>query len=97
MDLSVVFEPFTQWNKGAPEGMQLAQRVTEYLRMKIMDGELPPETQLPNEPDLAAFLNISRSTVRSALAILEQGGFIQRRWGVGRLWPKNRPPTTTSA
>ena len=28
MDLSVVFEPFTQWNKGAPEGMQLAQRVT---------------------------------------------------------------------
>ena len=92
MDLSVVFEPFTQWNKGAPEGMQLAQRVTEYLRMKIMDGELPPETQLPNEPDLAAFLNISRSTVRSALAILEQGGFIQRRWGVGTFVAK-KPPT----
>lgn len=92
MNLTEVFEPFNQWNKGAPEGMQLAQRVTEYLRMKIMDGELPPETQLPNEPDLSSFLNISRSTVRSALAILEQGGFIQRRWGVGTFVAKN-PPT----
>ncbi len=92
MELSEVFETFSQWNKTAPEGMQLAQRVTEYLRMKIMDGELPPECQLPNEPDLSTYLNTSRSTVRSALAILEQGGFIQRRWGVGTFVAKN-PPT----
>jgi GntR family transcriptional regulator len=92
MGLSEVFESFSQWNKSAPEGIQLAQRVTEYLRTKIMDGELPPETQLPNEPDLSAYLNISRSTVRSSLAILEQGGFIQRRWGVGTFVTKN-PPT----
>jgi GntR family transcriptional regulator len=92
MDFSAIFSPFQQWNKSAPEGMQLAQRVTEYLRTKIMDGELTPETQLPNEPDLASYLNISRSTVRSALAILEQGGFIQRRWGVGTFVAKN-PPT----
>jgi GntR family transcriptional regulator len=92
MDFSTKFKPSTQWDKDAHEGTQLAQRVTEHLRKMIMDGVLPPETQLPNEPDLAASLNISRSTVRSALAILEQGGFIQRRWGVGTFVSKN-PPT----
>lgn len=92
MDISELFEPFSHWNKDASEGMQLAQKVTEYLRKMIMDGNLPPETQLPNEPDLSAYLKISRSTIRSALAILEQGGFIQRRWGVGTFVAKN-PPT----
>jgi len=92
MDLSTLFEPVTTNDKDAPDGLQLTQRVTEYLRKLIMDGTLPPETQLPNEPDLSAYLSISRSTVRSALAILEQGGFIQRRWGVGTFVAKN-PPT----
>ncbi len=92
MDFSAILEPNTQWDKDAQEGTLLVQRVIEYLRKKIMEGVLPPETQLPNEPDLSAYLNISRSTVRSALAILEQGGFIQRRWGVGTFVTKN-PPT----
>jgi DNA-binding GntR family transcriptional regulator len=92
MDFSAILSPNTQWTKDAQEGTLLVQRVNEYLRKKIMDGDLPPETQLPNEPDLSAYLNISRSTVRSALAILEQGGFIQRRWGVGTFVTKN-PPT----
>ncbi len=92
MELSEIFQQNIQWDNGAREGTQLAQRVTEHLRKMIMDGVLPPETQLPNEPDLAGYLNISRSTVRSSLAILEQGGFIQRRWGVGTFVTKN-PPT----
>ena len=54
MDLSSKFEPNTQWDKDTRDGTQLAQRVTEYLRKMIMEGELPPETQLPNEPDLSA-------------------------------------------
>ena len=92
MDLSAILEPNTQWDKDSHEGMLLTQRVVEYLRKKIMEGDLAPESQLPNEPDLSATLNISRSTVRSALAILEQGGFIQRRWGVGTFVTK-KPPT----
>ena len=92
MDLSAKFEPIIQWDKDAHDGTQLVQRVTELLRKMIMDGDLLPETQLPNEPDLSAYLNISRSTVRSALAILEQAGFIQRRWGVGTFVAKD-PPT----
>lgn len=91
MNFSTILEPHTLWNKDAQDGTLLVQRVIEYLRKKIMDGDLPPETQLPNEPDLSAYLNISRSTIRSALAILEQGGFIQRRWGVGTFVAKNPP------
>jgi len=92
MDLSSKFEANILWEGDARDGTQLVQRVTEVLRKMIMEGELPPETQLPNEPELSAHLNVSRTTVRSALAILEQAGFIQRRWGVGTFVSKD-PPT----
>jgi GntR family transcriptional regulator len=74
------------------DNSSLAQRVAEQLRAMIMEGSLPPNSQLPNEPDLSAMLKVSRSTIRSALTLLEQGGFIQRRWGVGTFIAKN-PPT----
>lgn len=74
------------------DNCSLAQRVAEYLRDLIMNGALSPETQLPNEPDLSSYLKVSRSTIRSALTILEQNGFIQKRWGVGTFISKN-PPT----
>lgn len=92
MDDFSKFKPNTFWDGDTRDGTQLVQRVTEHLRKMIMDGELLPETRLPNEPDLSTHLNVSRSTVRSALAILEQAGFIQRRWGVGTFVAKH-PPT----
>ncbi|HJW91770.1 MAG TPA: GntR family transcriptional regulator [Anaerolineales bacterium] len=70
----------------------LAQRVVDQLRHLIMEGKLQPDTQLPNETELSEHLNVSRSTIRSALIILEQGGFVQRRWGVGTFIAKD-PPT----
>jgi GntR family transcriptional regulator len=70
----------------------LVQNVTERLRRLIMDGKLQPETQLPNETDLSEQLKVSRSTIRSALIILEQAGFVQRKWGVGTFIAKD-PPT----
>jgi GntR family transcriptional regulator len=86
------FEAKISWEGEAHDSTPLAQRVAEQLREMIMQGKLGPETQLPREPDLSAMLNVSRSTVRSALTILEQGGFILRRWGVGTFIAKN-PPT----
>ena len=74
------------------DNCSLSQRVAEHLRDLIMNGTLTPETQLPNEPDLSAYLKVSRSTIRSALTILEQNGFIQKSWGVGTFISKN-PPT----
>ena len=85
------FDPKITWVGEAHDGTPLVQRVAEQLRAMIMGGRLEPETQLPKEPDLSALLNVSRSTVRSALTILEQGGFILRRWGVGTFIAKNPP------
>lgn len=92
MNLSELQKAFSEWNKDAAESMLLNQKVTEFLRQLIMDGYLPPESQLPNEIDLSTYLDISRSTVRAALATLEQSGFINRLWGVGTFVAKD-PPT----
>lgn len=86
------FKPTNTWAGEAHDNTPLDQRVAEQLRAMIMEGKLGPETQLPREPDLSSLLNVSRSTIRSALTILEQGGFILRRWGVGTFIAKN-PPT----
>ncbi|MDX9865288.1 MAG: GntR family transcriptional regulator, partial [Anaerolineaceae bacterium] len=86
------FQPFVPIIGDGYDSSSLAQRVAEQLRNLIMNETLSPDSQLPNEPDLSALLKVSRSTIRSALTILEQGGFIQRRWGVGTFIAKN-PPT----
>lgn len=86
------FKPTSAWAGEAHDNTPLDQRVAEQIRAMIMDGTLSPETQLPREPDLSTLLKVSRSTIRSALTILEQGGFILRRWGVGTFIAKN-PPT----
>jgi GntR family transcriptional regulator len=91
MSDKLAFEAKKNWEGEAHDSTPLAQRVAEQLREMIMQGKLGPETQLPKEPDLSTLLNVSRSTVRSALTILEQGGFILRRWGVGTFIAKNPP------
>ncbi|OJX40787.1 MAG: hypothetical protein BGO78_10665 [Chloroflexi bacterium 44-23] len=92
MDNPLKSQPYVPINGDDYDNSSLAQRVAEQLRNLIMEGTLAPDSQLPNEPDLSTFLRVSRSTVRSGLTILEQAGFIQRRWGVGTFISKN-PPT----
>jgi GntR family transcriptional regulator len=92
MSDQLAFDSKISWDGEAHDSTPLAQRVAEHLREMIMQGKLGPETQLPTEPDLSTLLNVSRSTVRSALTTLEQGGFILRRWGVGTFIAKS-PPT----
>lgn len=92
MDSSSKIDPKLTWQGDTREGTQLVQQLTEHLRKMIMEGELTPESKLPNENDLSTQLNVSRSTVRSVLGNLEQTGYVQRRWGVGTFVSKN-PPT----
>lgn len=92
MNKSSLLQNFVPIIEDGGDSSSLAHRVSEKLRAMIMQGSLPPESQLPNEPDLSVMLKVSRSTVRSALTILEQGGFIHRRWGVGTFISKS-PPT----
>lgn len=61
----------------------LPKKVVEHLRSMIMKGELHPGSKLPNEPDLARSLNVSRSTLRVALERLSFEGIVVRKRGVG--------------
>jgi len=58
-------------------------QIEEELAERIEAGDLPPETRLPTERDLAATFGVSRMTIRAALARLEQRGLILRRQGSG--------------
>src|SRR5512143_3232638 len=53
------------------------------LAASIVDGSLPPGTQLPPERDLMSQLGISRSTLREALKRLEENRLIEARPHVG--------------
>jgi GntR family transcriptional regulator len=60
----------------------LVEIVTNDLRTKIKDNVFTGY-RLPSEPELATKFNVSRNTVRQALASLEAEGFINRKHGSG--------------
>lgn len=61
----------------------LADQVLLILIDRIKDGVYPPGEQLPTENELIEEFSISRATLRSAYAKLEERSLIQRRQGVG--------------
>jgi GntR family transcriptional regulator len=61
----------------------LKTQLQRVLRDLILAGHYAPGSQFPSEGELVETYNVSRTTVRSALAALEAEGLIQRRWGVG--------------
>src|SRR5919197_1991370 len=54
------------------------QRLAASIRESIVSGELPPGRRLPSELKLAEQTGVSRSTVREALRVLQESGFIER-------------------
>ena len=59
------------------------RQLAEALRLLILDGRLALETRLPGERELAAALNISRTSVASALGQLREEGYLYSRQGSG--------------
>lgn len=55
----------------------------QYILDMIQDGELIVGDRLPGQRELAAQLNIGRSTVREAIRSLEALGFVETRVGLG--------------
>jgi GntR family transcriptional regulator len=50
---------------------------------QIRDGSLPPGSKLPTERAMCDLYQVSRITIRQALASLERDGYIRRRQGKG--------------
>lgn len=63
------------------ENTPLAERARTAILTAIMEKRF--EHRLPPEDDLAAMLNVSRTTIRTALQRLEQDGVVSRRRAVG--------------
>ncbi|MGL4651055.1 MAG: PLP-dependent aminotransferase family protein, partial [Caldilineaceae bacterium] len=61
----------------------LYRQIAEQIRERISEGALPPGTQLPTVRALAAQLGVTRSTVQTAYADLQSGGWIEATVGRG--------------
>ncbi len=65
-------------------GKQVYDRIAERLRAQISAGHYPPAGALPSEAALAQRFRVARSTIRRALAVLEDEGLIDTMPGAGR-------------
>jgi DNA-binding GntR family transcriptional regulator len=61
----------------------LRPSIASGLRRRVVTGDLAPGDRLPSEPDLARTLGVSRSSLRAAIALLEEDGLVQRLHGSG--------------
>jgi GntR family transcriptional regulator len=61
----------------------LRHSLAEELRARILAGEWQPGEKLPSEPELARRRTVSRSSMRAAITVLEEDGYVSRRHGSG--------------
>jgi GntR family transcriptional regulator len=74
-------------NSPVPFYFQLAEIVEE----EIASGRWAPGTRLPSEPNLCEQYALSRTTIRQALARLEEKGLIERNKGRGTFVASSKP------
>ncbi|MGP3533433.1 FadR/GntR family transcriptional regulator [Microbacterium sp. RD1] len=73
----------TENNLGPIRQIAAHELVLDQLRRSINLGQFRPGDRLPSERDLAETLDVSRTTVRAAVAVLEREGRIAVRRGRG--------------
>jgi DNA-binding GntR family transcriptional regulator len=64
---------------GTPRYVQLA----ETLRQRILDGTYPLGLRMPTEVDLIEETGYARDTVRAAVRVLRESGWVTVRHGLG--------------
>lgn len=69
-------------NRSKEKAARYAGVYNKILQM-IQNGMYPEGSKLQSEPILAEQMNVSRSTLRQALALLQEDGIIEARRGVG--------------
>jgi DNA-binding transcriptional MocR family regulator len=66
-----------------PGGKGLAGALADRIRLLVLDGRLPLRTRVPAERELAAALDVSRTTVAAAYDALREAAVLQSRRGSG--------------
>lgn len=62
---------------------RLGTVVVSELLNRIVSGELPPLSTLPNEPALCEAFGVSRTVIRESVKLLEEKGLVRVRQGHG--------------
>jgi GntR family transcriptional regulator len=75
----------------SPTGGPLYVQLRKRIEAGVADGILPPDTPLPPERDIAALTELSRVTVRKAIAELAEKGLVVQRQGSGSYIAPGRP------
>jgi GntR family transcriptional regulator len=83
------------------KAIPLYYQLETILRRRILEGDFSPHVPLPSEEALGQEYDVSRITVRQALASLERDGLILRRRGKGtfvveKAFPVETPKLTGS-
>lgn len=61
----------------------LRHSLASELRARIRAGEWSPGDRIPSEPELARKRTVSRSSMRAAITLLEEEGYVSRKHGSG--------------
>jgi DNA-binding GntR family transcriptional regulator len=61
----------------------LRHSLAQELRARIRAGEWRPGERIPSEPELARRRTVSRSSMRAAITLLEEEGYVNRKQGSG--------------
>ena len=59
--------------------------VYEEILKLIKDKNIEPEETIPSENELSRLFNVSRGTVRQAIALLKEDGILYNQQGVGNI------------
>lgn len=81
---------FVELDEGAE--MPLYRQLYEGIREAVLSGRLAPGTRIPSTRDLSEHLDVSRTTVLTAVNRLAAEGFLETKVGAGtRVHPDIRP------
>ena len=75
---------------------RIADTIVEQIERLVLDGVVKPGDRLPVERELAEQLNVSRASLREAIAILESRGLISSRRGEGTFVRDVMTPSLTA-